>query len=64
MSFARHKKRSIVDYLIVPKIIEFIFDSTIFVRTVAYLGLSGLDHIFFPLKDIDGDLSTIPLISA
>lgn len=62
MSFTRHKKGSIINDLIIPKIVEFIFDSTIFVRTVVYLGLSCLNHIFLPLKDVDGQLSTIPLI--
>lgn len=64
MSFTGHKKRPIVDHLIIPKIVELIFDSTIFVRTVVYLRLSCLDHIFLPLKYVDGDLPAVPLIIA
>jgi hypothetical protein len=62
MSFTRHKKGPIVDYLIIPKIVEFIFDSTIFVRTVVYLGLSCLNHIFLPLKNVDAHLSTVSFV--
>lgn len=64
MSFTRHKKGPIVDHLIIPKVVELKFDSTIFVRTVVYLGLSCLNHIFLPLKNVDGHLSTVPLIIA
>ena len=62
VSFCRHKKGAIIHNFIVSKIIELKFDAAIFIGAIGDFGFCCLDNIFFPLKNVDDDLSGILLL--
>lgn len=61
MPLCRHKKGSVVDHLIIPEIIKFVFNSASFIRTVDKFRLCSMDDIFLPLENMKGDFSSILL---